>query len=171
MISSHYALVMTDLQAISYQKLSSPMNTTKAQMTNVLSTILICCMYSGAVDWSAAIWKLICICFTVFISGQSALSFSYSVVHSFPSLLVCGRYQVYCTCALPKRPINQFKLDQQNRKQALRTYCRNIYRASACFGCSRFSSMRVSFKCTVRNIPMYFSKISNKVTNQGCRTV
>ena len=30
MISSHYALVMTDLQAISYQKLSSPMNTTKA---------------------------------------------------------------------------------------------------------------------------------------------
>ena len=29
-ISSHYALVMTDLQAISYQKLSSPMNTTKA---------------------------------------------------------------------------------------------------------------------------------------------
>ena len=31
--------------------------------------------------------------------------------------------------------------------------------------------MRVSFKCTVRNIPMYFSEISNKVTNQGCRTV
>ena len=73
MISSHYALVMTDLQAISYQKLSSPMNTTKAQMTNVLSTILICCMYSGAVDWSAAIWKLICICFTVLIYQDSQL--------------------------------------------------------------------------------------------------
>ena len=40
----------------------------------------------------------------------------------------CGA-EIKCTVhlALPKRPINQFKLDRQNRQQALRAYCSNIY--------------------------------------------
>ena len=29
--------------------------------------------------------------------------------------------------ALPKRPINYLKLDQQSRQQALRAFCPNIY--------------------------------------------
>ena len=55
---------------------------------------------------------------TVYILGQEALSFSYVVVHLFPSWLFLGRNQMYCKCtvhvALPKRPVNYFKLDQQS---------------------------------------------------------
>ena len=40
-----------------------------------------------------------------------------------------SRAEIKCTVhiALPKRPINQFKLDQQIRKLRLRPYCPNIY--------------------------------------------
>ena len=36
--------------------------------------------------------------------------------------------EIKCTVhiVLPKLPINQFKLDQQSRQQALRAYCPNI---------------------------------------------
>ena len=34
--------------------------------------------------------------------------------------------------ALPKRPINQFKLYQQSRQQAIRGYCSNIYTLLQC---------------------------------------
>ena len=41
--------------------------------------------------------------------------------------------EIKCTVyvAQPKRPMNQFKLDQQSRQHALRAYCSNIYIYSA----------------------------------------
>ena len=41
---------------------------------------------------------------TVYMLGQLALSFSYVVIHSFPSWLVCGRNQVYCSCCSAQMP-------------------------------------------------------------------
>ena len=37
--------------------------------------------------------------------------------------------EIKCTVyvALSKQPLNQFKLDQKSRQQALRAYCPNIY--------------------------------------------
>ena len=45
---------------------------------------------------------------------------------------VSFRAEIKCTLhvALPKRPIYQFNLVQQNRKQTLRAYCSNIYNVS-----------------------------------------
>ena len=40
---------------------------------------------------------------------------------------MAGLGQCTVQIALPKRPINQFKLDQQSRQQALRVYYPNLY--------------------------------------------
>jgi hypothetical protein len=45
----------------------------------------------------------------------------------FPGWSGLGRNRVMVHITLPKWPINQFKPDQQTRKQALRAYCPNIY--------------------------------------------
>ena len=61
--------------------------------------------------------------FKICFRNLLTFSFSYVVVHSFPSWLVWAEVKFMVHVALPKQPINPFKPVQQNRKQALRAYC------------------------------------------------
>ena len=56
---------------------------------------------------------------------------------TFVSFSGWSRAEIKCTVhvALPKRSINQFKLDKQSRQQALRAYCPNVYTMSCGVRC------------------------------------
>ena len=49
-----------------------------------------------------------------------------ALVHLLPSWLVLAEIKCTLYVTLTKRPITQFKPDQQSRQQALRAYCPNI---------------------------------------------
>ena len=49
-----------------------------------------------------------------------------------PSWLIWEEIECTGYVALPKQPINQFRLVQQSRKQALRAYCPDIYSGTRC---------------------------------------
>ena len=54
--------------------------------------------------------------------------FLYVVINSFPSWLVCGRNQVCCTCCSAQTANKLVSIGSAKvNKQALRTYCPNIY--------------------------------------------
>ena len=50
-----------------------------------------------------------------------------ALVHLIPYWLFWAEVKCMLHVVLPKRPINEFKLDQQSRQQALKAYCPNIY--------------------------------------------
>ena len=62
-----------------------------------------------------------------YIRTVLAILYSLALVHLIPTWVVWAEISVAVLVALPKWSINQFKLVQLSKKQALRAYCRHIY--------------------------------------------
>ena len=80
----------------------------------LVTVLLLWCVIGWPDDWHSMYIR------------QQDFSYSEALEHLIPSWLVLAKIDCAVPGALPNLPINQFKPIQQNRHQALRSYCPNM---------------------------------------------
>ena len=87
-----------------------------------------------------------------------------ALVNSIPFWLVLAEIECTAHVALPKRPINKFKPDQQRRKLALRAYYFKIYTLSQ----AQYFLREFKVVSTIKklNSSFHFGRVARRKTTQ-----